>query len=38
VLDGSGSTGNSGEVTFKIEGSTLRGVLHNYDNKRNKIR
>lgn len=30
VLDGSGSTGNSGEVTFKIEGSTLRGVLHNY--------
>jgi hypothetical protein len=38
MLDGSGSTGNSGEVTFKIEGSTLRGVLHNYDNKRNKIR
>ena len=38
MLDGSGSTGNSGEVTFKIDGSTLRGVLHNYDNKMNKIR
>ncbi len=38
MLDGNVITNNGGEVTFKIEGSTLKGVLTNYDNKRNKLR
>lgn len=38
MLDGNVITNNGGEVTFKIEGSMLKGVLTNYDNKRNKIR
>lgn len=38
MLDGNVINNNGGEVTFKIEGSTLKGVLTNYDNKRNKIR
>lgn len=39
LLD-SGYTGNSagGKVEFKISGSTLKGVLRNYDNKMNKIK
>lgn len=38
MLDGNVITNNGGEVTFKIEGSMLKGVLTNYDNKRNKLR
>ena len=39
LLD-SGYAGNSagGKVEFKISGSTLKGVLRNYDNKMNKIK
>lgn len=34
MLDGSGAVGGaSGQVEFKISGSTLKGVLRNYDNK-----
>lgn len=34
ILDGAGATNNSGgQVEFKISGSTLKGVLRNYDNK-----
>lgn len=35
LLDSNGATGgfNGGQVEFKINGSTLRGVLKNYDNK-----
>ena len=36
---GVGINGNGNqEVTFKIEGSTLKGVLNNYNSKRSKIR
>ena len=36
---GIGVNGNGNqEVTFKIEGSTLKGVLNNYNSKRSKIR
>ena len=38
VLDNGNSSTNGGQVTFKIEGSTLKGVLHNYDNKLSKVR
>ena len=37
MLD-SGATGVGGEVEFKISGSTLKGVLKNYDNKMSKVR
>ena len=36
TLDGGGAIGNNtggGQVEFKISGSTLKGVLRNYDNK-----
>lgn len=34
ILDGAGATNNKGgQVEFKISGSTLKGVLRNYDNK-----
>lgn len=34
LLDGAGAVGGaSGQVEFKISGSTLKGVLRNYDNK-----
>ena len=37
MLDG-GATGSGGQVEFKISGSTLKGVLKNYDNKMSKVR
>ena len=36
MLDRGGTTG--GTVEFKIKGSTLQGVLDNYNNKKSKIR
>lgn len=39
LLDnGGGITGTGGQVEFKISGSTLKGVLRNYDNKMSKIK
>lgn len=39
LLDnGGGIAGTGGQVEFKISGSTLKGVLRNYDNKMSKIR
>lgn len=38
LLDNGGSVNGGGKVEFKISGSTLKGVLRNYDNKMNKIR
>lgn len=39
LLDDGGSTSNTGgQVEFKISGSTLKGVLRNYDNKMSKIK
>lgn len=39
LLDNGGSASNSGgQVEFKISGSTLKGVLRNYDNKMSKIK
>lgn len=39
LLDnGGGISNSSGQVEFKISGSTLKGVLRNYDNKMSKIR
>ena len=39
LLDSGGSVSNTGgQVEFKISGSTLKGVLRNYDNKMSKIR
>ena len=41
LINGGGIGVNGGgnqEVTFKIEGSTLKGVLNNYNSKRSKIR
>lgn len=39
LLDSGGSTSNTGgQVEFKISGSTLKGVLRNYDNKMSKIK
>lgn len=35
---GGGITGTGGQVEFKISGSTLKGVLRNYDNKMSKIK
>lgn len=40
LLDGTGGFANnqpSGEVTFRIQGDTLIGVLNNYNKKRSKI-
>lgn len=37
MLNSGASTG-SGQVEFKISGSTLKGVLKNYDNKMSKVR
>lgn len=33
ILDGASNNNSSGQVEFKISGSTLKGVLRNYDNK-----
>lgn len=38
LLDNGGNSANGGKVEFKITGSTLKGVLRNYDNKMNKIK
>lgn len=39
LLDNGGSpSGSGGLVEFKISGSTLKGVLRNYDNKMSKIK
>ena len=40
MLDSGGVVGNNigGNVTFTIQGSTLKGVLKNYDSKMNKIK
>lgn len=33
ILDGASNNNSGGQVEFKISGSTLKGVLRNYDNK-----
>lgn len=38
MLNNGGTNERGGKVEFKISGSTLKGVLRNYDNKMNKIR
>ena len=38
MLNNGGTNERGGKVEFKISGSTLKGVLQNYDNKMNKIR
>ena len=37
LLDKGTPLGNGGDVTFKIEGKQLVGVLNNYNNKRSKV-
>ena len=37
MLNNGGTNERGGKVEFKISGSTLKGVLRNYDNKMNKI-
>lgn len=37
LLDKGTPLGNGGNVTFKIEGKQLVGVLNNYNNKRSKV-
>ena len=38
ALNGAGGIGSGGQVEFKISGSTLTGVLKNYNNKMGKIK
>ena len=38
ALDNGIATNAGGKVEFEIKGSTLKGVLKNYDNKMNKVR
>lgn len=38
MLNNGGNTNAGGHVEFHISGSSLKGVLRNYDNKMNKIR
>lgn len=38
ALDSGGATGGMSNVEFKISGSTLKGVLKNYDSKMSKIK
>lgn len=38
LLNSGGGLAGGGEVEFKISGSTLKGVLRNYDNKMNKVK
>jgi len=38
ALDSGGATGGMKNVEFKISGSTLKGVLKNYDSKMSKLK